>query len=123
MFGTPDVCRECAVPAVIYTDPEVACVGLNEADAKAKGVFGRSAKMPLGASGRFLAETEGVRGFLKAVFGERDVLLGMQIVGPYASEMIGAACVMIENEMRAKDVREVVFPHPTVAEIMKEIMF
>jgi dihydrolipoamide dehydrogenase len=37
--------------------------------------------------------------------------------------MIGAACVMIENEMRAKDVREVVFPHPTVAEIMKEIMF
>ncbi len=60
---------------------------------------------------------------MKAVFGERDVLLGMQIVGPYASEMIGAACVMIENEMRAKDVREVIFPHPTVAEIMKEIMF
>jgi dihydrolipoamide dehydrogenase len=123
MFGSPDICRECAVTAVIYTDPEVAGVGLSEAEAKAKGVFARALKMPLGASGRFLAETEGVRGFMKAVLGERDVLLGMQIVGPYASEMIGAACVMIENEMRAKDIREVVFPHPTVAEIMKEIMF
>ncbi len=123
MFGHPEICRECAIPAVIYTDPEVACVGLNEAEAKAKGVFGRSLKMPLGASGRFLAETEGLRGFMKAVLGARDELLGMQIVGPYASEMIGAACVMIENEMRAKDIREIVFPHPTVAEIMKEIMF
>ncbi len=123
MFGTPDICRETAIPAVIYTDPEVACVGLNEAEAKSKGVFGRVVKMPLGASGRFLAETEGVRGFVKAVLGGRDELLGMQIVGPYASEMIGAACVMIENEMRAKDIRQIVFPHPTVAEIMKEIMF
>ncbi len=123
MFGGAAICRECAVPAVIYTDPEVAVVGLSEAGAKERGVFSRAVKMPLGASGRFLAETEGVRGFVKAVLGERDVLLGMQVVGPYASEMIGAACVMIENEMRAQDIREVVFPHPTVAEIMKEIMF
>lgn len=122
MFGHDDVCRECAIPSVIYTDPEVASVGLTEALAKEKGLETKTLKMMLGASGRFLAETEGVRGFIKAIVGDRGVLLGMHVVGPYASEMIGAACVMIENEMRAKDIAEVVFPHPTVAEIMKEIM-
>ena len=123
MFGRPDICREDAIPAVIYTSPEVASVGLTEELAKERNIAHRTVKMPLGASGRFLAETEGERGFVKAVLGERDELLGMQVVGPYASEMIGAACVMIENEMRAKDIQEIVFPHPTVAEIMKEVMF
>ncbi len=123
MFGRRDVCRESAIPGVIYTDPEIATVGLTEDQAKAAGAKPRTVKMPLGASGRFLAETEGERGFVKAVLDERGVLLGMHIVGPYASEMIGAACVMIENEMRARDIQEVVFPHPTVAEIMKEAMF
>ena len=122
MFGHDDICRECAIPSVIYTDPEVASVGLTEALAKEKGLEARTLKMMLGASGRFLAETEGVRGFVKAVVGARGELLGMHVVGPYASEMIGAACVMIENEMRAGDIAQIVFPHPTVAEIMKEIM-
>ena len=123
MFGRPDICRETAVPAVIYTDPEAAAVGLTEDQAKEKGLKARAIKMPLGASGRFLAETEGERGFVKAVLGERGELLGMHVIGPYAGEMIGAACVMIENEMRARDIQEIIFPHPTVAEIMKEIMF
>ncbi len=123
MFGHADTCRETAIPGVIYTDPEIGTVGLTEAQAKERGLKARSVKMPLGASGRFLAETEGERGFMKAVMGERGELLGMHVVGPYASEMIGAACVMIECELRAKDIQELVFPHPTVAEIMKEIMF
>ncbi|MDR1518518.1 MAG: dihydrolipoyl dehydrogenase [Planctomycetota bacterium] len=123
MFGQPDICRETAVPGILYTDPEAATVGLTEAQAKASGLKARTLKMPLAASGRFLAETEGERGLVKAVLGGRDELLGLQVIGPYASEMIGAACVMIENEMRARDIREIVFPHPTVAEIMKEAMF
>ena len=122
MFGCPDVCRETAVPAVIYTDPEIAAVGLTEERARAGGLAARTVKMPLGASGRFLAETDGERGLVKAVLGGRDELLGMHVIGPYASEMIGAACVMIENEMRASDIREIVFPHPTVGEIMKEAL-
>lgn len=123
MFGRHDICREDAIPGVIYTSPEIATVGLTEDQAKAKGITPRVLKMPLGASGRFLAETDGERGFVKAVLGERGELLGMHVIGPYASEMIGAACVMIENEMRAKDIQEIIFPHPTVAEIMKEVMF
>lgn len=123
MFGGNDVCREDAIPAVIYTDPEIASVGISEAQAKELGLKARSVKMLLGTSGRFLAETEGARGFVKAVLGDHGELLGMHVVGPYASEMIGSACVMIENEMRAADIREIVFPHPTVSEVMKEIMF
>ncbi len=123
MFGEKDICRTDAVPAVIYTDPEIATVGITEDAMKTRGIQGRVVKMPLGASGRWLAETNGERGFVKAVLGERNVLLGMHVVGPYASEMIGAACVMIENEMRAEDIREVIFPHPTVSEIMKEVMY
>ncbi len=123
MFGHPDTCRTIAIPGVIYTDPEIATVGLTEAQAKEQGLKARAVKMPLAASGRYLAETEGERGFVKAVLGERNELLGMHVVGPYASEMIGAACVMIENEMRAQDIQEIIFPHPTVAEIMKEVMF
>lgn len=123
MFGEPDTCREDAIPGVIYTDPEVASLGLTEAQAKERGIKARTGKMLLGTSGRFLAETEGVRGFVKAVFGEHNELLGMHIVGPYASEMIGAACIMITNSMRSADIRDVVFPHPTVSELMKEVLF
>ncbi len=123
MFGIPDICREDAIPSAVYGDPELASVGLTEAQAKAKGIKYRAVKMPLAASGRFLAETEGDRGTVKAILGERDEVLGMHVVGPYASEMIGAAAVMIESELRAQDVQQIVFPHPTVAEIMKDIMF
>ncbi|MDR1536122.1 MAG: dihydrolipoyl dehydrogenase [Planctomycetota bacterium] len=122
LSGKPAVCRESAIPAVVYGDPEIATVGLTREGAEARGIFGRAVKMPLAASGRFLAETEGERGFVKAVLGRSDVLLGMQVIGPYASEMIGAAAVMIENEMRAGDIRELVFPHPTVAEILRDVM-
>ncbi|MDR3210343.1 MAG: dihydrolipoyl dehydrogenase [Planctomycetota bacterium] len=123
MFGVKDICREEAIPGVIYGDPELAGVGLSEAQAKERGGKYRVVKMPLAASGRFLAETEGERGLVKAVLGERDEVIGLHVAGSYASEMIGAAALMIELELRASDVQEVVFPHPTVAEIMKEVMF
>ena len=124
MFGRPDICREEAVPAVVYTDPEIASVGITEDQAKAKNISHKVLKMPLAASGRFLAESAGERAFVKAVLGvKNNELLGMQVIGPYASEMIGAACVMLETELRKTDIQEIIFPHPTVAEIMRDIMF
>ena len=123
MFGRPDICREDAIPGVVYGDPELAGVGLTETQAKERGIKHRAVKMPLAASGRYLAETNGERGFVKAILGERNELLGMHVIGSYASEMIGAAAVMIETELRATDIQEIIFPHPTVAEIMKEALF
>lgn len=123
MFGGAEICRENAIPAVVYTDPEIACVGLTEAQAREKGLAVRTAKLPLGASGRYVAETDGERGIIKVVVGEaQGEILGVQMIGPYASEMIGAAVTMIESELRVKEVSELVFPHPTVAEVMHDVM-
>ncbi|MCC8166433.1 MAG: dihydrolipoyl dehydrogenase [Planctomycetes bacterium] len=123
MFGRDDICRDVAVPAVIYTDPEAAGIGLTEHAAKEAGIPVRTVKMPLAASGRFVAETDGEQGFIKAVLAEDGKVLGMHIVGSYASEMIAAAAIMIEYGLTAQDVEKVIFPHPTVAEIMREVMF
>lgn len=123
MFGRDDRVREEAIPSVIYTDPEVAQVGLTEARAKAEGREVAVRKLPMGASGRYLAESNGGRAFVKAVLDARDgAVLGLTVVGPYAAEMIGAAVVMIETELRARDVSELVFPHPTVAELLRDVM-
>ncbi len=124
MLGKPDRCREIAIPSVVYTDPEIASVGLTEAAAKEAGIKVKTASVPLSVSGRYLAETEGGRGTVQVVCAaDRGTVLGVHMVGPYVSEMIGAACVMIETELRAEDVREIVFPHPTIGEVMRDVMF
>ncbi len=124
MFSHEDICRENAVPAVVYTDPEIASVGLTEDGAKAKGIDFKTLKMPLTASGRYLAETDGERGVVKVVIGAKHKeVLGVHMVGPHVSEMIAAAIVMIETELRASDAGEIIFPHPTVCEVMHDAMF
>ncbi|MBN2713698.1 MAG: dihydrolipoyl dehydrogenase [Planctomycetes bacterium] len=122
--GRLDYCRENAVPAVVYTDPEIASVGLTDDLAKEKGVEVKVVKMPLAASGRYLAETNGERGVVKVVIcAKSGAVLGVHIVGPGVSEMIAAACAMIETELRARDVEEIIFPHPTVGEVIHDVMF
>jgi dihydrolipoamide dehydrogenase len=123
MFGEEQICREEAVPSVVYTLPEVAYVGLTEAMAKERNIPVKTAKFPLSNNGMFLAETSGERGFVKAVIGEEHgQILGLHMYGPGVGEMIGAAAVMIETELRARDARELIFPHPTIAEAMRDVM-
>lgn len=113
-----------AIPWAVYTDPEVAGVGLSEAQAKERGRAVRVGKLDLRANGRFIAESDGVRGLCKVVVdAASDLVLGMQMIGPYASEIVQGAAVMIESELRARDVREIVFPHPTVSEIVREALW
>jgi len=50
-------------------------------------------------------------------------VLGVHMIGPHASEMIAAACLMIETELRVRDVEELVFPHPTISEVLKDAVF
>jgi dihydrolipoamide dehydrogenase len=113
-----------AIPWVVYTDPEVAGVGLSEAQAKEQGRAVKVAKLDLRANARFIAENDGVRGMCKVVVDARsDVLLGVQMIGPYASEILPGAAAMIEAELRARDVREIVFPPPTVSEILRDALW
>lgn len=121
MFGRPDRMRYDAVPSVIYTHPEVASVGRTEEELQKAGVAYRKSMMPMGIAGRFLVEYEGQAGSVKALVGaERGELLGVHMIGGGCGEFIATAAAMIELELRVEDVREIIFPHPTVSEALKE---
>jgi len=123
MAGKKDAMDYTAIPYVIYTNPEVAGCGETLASAKAKGFDVIEKKVPLSYSGRFVAENEGVDGLLKVVMEKEGKILGITMIGNPAGEMIFGAAMMIGKEMRAKDLQNVVFPHPTVSEIFRETIF
>jgi len=123
LCGRSDHMRYDAIPGVIYTTPEVATVGITEAQAKEQGIPVKVGKMPMMASGRFLAEHSDGRGVCKViVHAETSVLLGVHMIGGACSEMIFGAAAMIETEMRVKEIEEIVFPHPTVSELIRDTL-
>lgn len=119
-----DNMRYNAIPAVIYTYPEVASVGETEETAKAKGFEVKTVQLPMIYSGRYVAETEKGEGIVKVVVDTKyDRILGVHMIGSYVSEMIYGAGLMIETELRIDDIKELVFPHPTVSEVIREALF
>jgi len=124
LTGRADVMRYNAIPGVVYTNPEVAGVGETEESAKAKGIAFKVAKLPMAYAGRFIAENEGGSGICKVLIGDKyGEVLGVHMLGNPCSEMIYGACMSIEQEMTLAEMQEVVFPHPTVSEIFKEVIF
>ncbi|HLN73964.1 MAG TPA: dihydrolipoyl dehydrogenase [Prolixibacteraceae bacterium] len=124
MLGRKDIMRYNAIPGVVYTHPEIAGVGLTESAAKEKGIEVEVQKLPMAYAGRFVAENEGKDGFCKVIVGKKyREILGIHMVGGVCSEMIYGACSIIESQLRVQDVEEIVFPHPTVSEIIKETIF
>jgi len=124
MSGRPDRYRSNAIPGVVYTVPEIATVGLGEDEAKKAGIPVKVGKMPMSASGRYLAEHADERGQVKVILhAETGVLLGVHMIGGACSEMIWGAAALIEAEFRAKEIEEIVFPHPTVSELIRDTIF
>lgn len=124
MLGIPDEMRYEVVPAVIYTDPEVASVGESKESAEAKGMTVKEVKLPLGVSGRYAAENQSGRGFIKLIVDtDRNRLVGCHMVGSYASEIIMTATMMVDTELPPERLKKLVFPHPTVAEGIREAIF
>lgn len=121
MLGIDDIMRYDDVPSVVYCDPEVAAVGLTEAQAKEKygenGVF--CAKIPMLYAGRFAAENEGEQGLCKMLADKDGRIVGVHMVGNTSSEIIATAAMAITARMTAGQLTRVVFPHPTVSEILK----
>lgn len=104
------------VPAVIYTSPEAASVGLTEEEAKEAGYELRIGRFPLMASGRAASIGE-KDGFIKVIADEKtDLLLGCHIVGPHAGELISEAVLAIEMGATLEDIALIQHPHPTLAE-------
>ncbi len=124
MLGKPDEMRYDVIPSVIYTDPEVASVGLSKDAAEARGMTVKEIKLPMSYAGRYLAESEGGKGFIKLVVDtDKSRLVGCHMVGSYASEIIMTATMMIDTELTPNRLQKLVFPHPTVAEIIREAIF
>ena len=111
-----------AIPGVVYTNPEVAGVGLTEAQAAAEGIAVKVAKLPMQYSGRFVAENEAGEGVCKMIADAgTGRLLGVHMLGNPCSEILGSACLAIENGLTAEGFSKTVFPHPSVTEILKEV--
>lgn len=124
ILGKKDSVNYDAIPSVIYTNPEVAAVGETEESAKAKGLDVITKTVTLKLSGRYIAENEGGNGVVKLVIGkEHKDILGVHMIGTYASEIIFGCAMMVDRHMRISDVQKTVFPHPTVGEVIREAMF
>ena len=118
--GVEDAMSYDAIPSVIYTNPEAASVGETEETAAEKGLNAKTLKLPLLFSGRYQAENEAGNGILKLVLDENKRILGAAMLGNPASEIIPAMAVAITQRMTVGDLAKTVFPHPTVAEILRD---
>ena len=108
------------VPAVVFTDPEIASVGLSEAQAKERGHKVRVGKFSFAANGRALSLNEAT-GFVRAVVDEDSgVLLGVEAVGPEVSNLIAEAGLALELGALAEDVGATIHAHPTLSEAVME---
>ncbi len=124
MLGKRDRMRYNVIPSVIYTNPEVASVGETEESAKAKGLKVKTVSIPLTYSGRYIAENTELDGICKIVVNEStNTLIGAHIIGTYAGEFIVAVSAMIDLEVDIENIKKLVFPHPTVCEIVREAVW
>ena len=124
MVGKKDRMRYNVIPSVIYTNPEVGSVGETERSAKQKGLDVKTVSIPLTYSGRYVAENTELDGICKLVVNKAtNTLIGAHIIGSYAGEYIVAVSAMIDLEVDIENIKKLVFPHPTVCEIVREAIF
>lgn len=108
------------IPSVIYTKPEVACVGKSEEQLKAEGRSYKVGKFPFTANSRAKINHE-TEGFVKVLADERtDEILGVHMIGPSVSEMIGEYCVAMEFAASSADIALICHPHPTRSEALRQ---
>lgn len=118
--GKPAAQDAVAIPGVVYTSPELAWVGLTELEAKEKGYQVKTGVFPLSASGRAMTLQQ-TDGFVKMVVEkDTDLLLGVHIVGPHASDMLGEASLALEMAATATDIALTIHAHPTLGETVLE---
>ena len=122
ILGKKDAMSYRAIPGVVYTNPEVAGVGMTEEALQQTGKSYQVVKLPMAFSGRFVAENEGVNGVCKLLFADDDTLLGAHVLGNPASEIITLAGMAIELQFKREEWKKIVFPHPTVGEIFREAL-
>ncbi|MBM3273933.1 MAG: dihydrolipoyl dehydrogenase [Candidatus Sericytochromatia bacterium] len=118
--GLPAAFDARCIPAVVFTDPEIATCGVMEHEAKAQGLDYKVGKFPFAALGRAMTAAE-TDGFCKAIIDARtEELLGVAVIGPNASDLIAEAALAIEMGAVFDDVALTIHAHPTLPEALKE---
>lgn len=123
LLGKNDKMSYKAIPSVVYTNPEVASIGKTEEQLSAESTTFRVLKLPMAFSGRFVAENEMGNGICKLLIDADEHLVGCHMVGNLASELIVVAGIAIEKGYTVEEFQKIVFPHPTVSEIIHETLF
>ncbi|MDI9521475.1 MAG: dihydrolipoyl dehydrogenase [Bacillota bacterium] len=124
ILGEKDLMRYDAIPAVLYTNPEISSVGETEATAAKKGLPFKTVQLPMQYSGRYQAENEGGRGIMKLLVDPKtERVLGCHLLCNYSSEFIILAGAFITQGLTLNQIKKIVFPHPTVSEIVREAVF
>jgi dihydrolipoamide dehydrogenase len=110
------------IPWALYSMPEGAGIGLTQEEAKKRGIETIQASVPFRVSGRFVAENGfAAPGQAKLIVDAKTHrILGLHLIGAYASETIWGASAVLEEELSVEDLRQLVFPHPTVSEVIRE---
>lgn len=108
------------IPSGIYTEPEIASVGIKEDELKQKGIEYQAKKYLTGANGKCLIENS-ESGFVKVLVVD-DVIVGGSIICPHATELIGELAIAVQKKMTLKDFAEVVHPHPTISEMLWNVV-
>ena len=112
-----------AIPSVVYTNPEIASVGITEQQAAELNIETEVRQLPMTFSGRYMAENEGETGLCKLVLDtKKQTILGVHCIGNPCSEFIAAASFAVRMGYTTAEFEQVVFPHPTVSEILHEII-
>jgi dihydrolipoyl dehydrogenase len=118
--GEPAAFDNVTVPAVVFTDPEIAFCGMSEEQARAAGYTLKVGKFPFRALARALT-LNATEGFVKVIAdAERDIVLGVRMVGPDASDLISEAVLAIEMGAQLEDLAASIHPHPTLSEAVAE---
>ncbi|MBR6017647.1 MAG: dihydrolipoyl dehydrogenase [Paludibacteraceae bacterium] len=112
-----------AVPSVVYTNPEIASVGITEQQARDLNIETEVRTLPMTFSGRFMAENDGETGLCKMLVDRKNQsVLGVHMIGNPCSEFVAAASFAVRNGYTVAEMEQVIFPHPTVSEILHEIL-
>jgi len=120
ILGKNAVFEPKAIPAVVYTDPEIAWAGITELEAKQNGLNIKIGKFPWAASGR-ATTMDRADGITKIIAdAETDTVLGVGIAGPGAGELIAEETLAIEMAANVADIALTIHPHPTLSETMME---
>lgn len=124
MFGIEDNMQYNMIPSVIYTIPEVASIGETEESAESKNLSIKIAKLPMTYSGRYVAEHVKGNGICKLILNqETNCLIGAHMIGGNASEIIWGIAALMEKQVTVEEIKKIVFPHPSVSEIIRETIF